>query len=503
MLAPAHISKHKLNAAQYRELFPGAVLRIQSNSSKEKLSASKKGQKPYNVGKNISEEQKQKQSQTLKERYSNGTLIHWNTGRTRSLQTREKIRQSTKGQQLTHEQKVKHLASIRRYRNSDNYIPAMLGKHHSKETKEKLSKSVRKTWNKKTNNLIEECIKKAQDDNLTVLKIEHNYWFDFQCNACGTHFTFTRQIFRDSTKQGIELCPTCYPRLNGRSKMEIDFYCEIQKMWPTAIASDIKILGGKEIDVLIKEKKLGFEFAGIYHHSELKGNPKYHLLWKQQFAFKENHKIFTVFENEWVLKRDLVLSRIASILGVNQTFYDARKCNIVQITSQMKNKFLDDNHLQGRDTSSISLGLFYQDTLVSVMTFKKTNIVKGGTGKEWELSRFCNLKFCTVRGGAGKLLSYFQRNFNSERLLIISFANRRWSNGEFYEKIGFKFAGTTPPSYWYFKGNSIDIQHRSNFMKHKLLKKFGGDPNKTEWELAQENGFNRIWDCGNTKWMLI
>ena len=40
--------------------------------------------------------------------------------------------------------------------------------------------------------------------------------------------------------------------------------------------------------------------------------------------------------------------------------------------------------------------------------------------------------------------------------------------------------------------------HRFNFQKHKLkniLSKF--DQNKTEWENMVENGYDRIWDCGN------
>lgn len=35
--------------------------------------------------------------------------------------------------------------------------------------------------------------------------------------------------------------------------------------------------------------------------------------------------------------------------------------------------------------------------------------------------------------------------------------------------------------------------------KHKLLECFDGNPLKTEWELARENEFDRIWDCGTLK----
>lgn len=33
--------------------------------------------------------------------------------------------------------------------------------------------------------------------------------------------------------------------------------------------------------------------------------------------------------------------------------------------------------------------------------------------------------------------------------------------------------------------------------------KEGFDPNKTEREIMFERGFNRIWDCGNKKWVWL
>ena len=46
--------------------------------------------------------------------------------------------------------------------------------------------------------------------------------------------------------------------------------------------------------------------------------------------------------------------------------------------------------------------------------------------------------------------------------------------------------------------------HRSKFMKHTLIEK-DGDEKKTEWELMQERGYDRIWDCGTMvyKWEKI
>ena len=66
-----------------------------------------------------------------------------------------------------------------------------------------------------------------------------------------------------------------------------------------------------------------------------------------------------------------------------------------------------------------------------------------------------------------------------------------------YEKIGFTRVAITPPAYWYVpKGNRIRI-HRFNLRKdNKKMFPIKYDPNMTESILASENGYSRIWDCG-------
>jgi hypothetical protein len=40
------------------------------------------------------------------------------------------------------------------------------------------------------------------------------------------------------------------------------------------------------------------------------------------------------------------------------------------------------------------------------------------------------------------------------------------------------------------------------FQKHKLSKKLSiFDANKTEWDNMIVNGYDRIWDCGNRKFV--
>ena len=82
---------------------------------------------------------------------------------------------------------------------------------------------------------------------------------------------------------------------------------------------------------------------------------------------------------------------------------------------------------------------------------------------------------------------------------IVTYADKRWSYGDVYYKLGFEHSHDSQPNYWYFhKTNMTKVYHRFNFRKSELNKKLDSfDPNKTEWENMKLNGWNRIWDCGN------
>ncbi len=83
-------------------------------------------------------------------------------------------------------------------------------------------------------------------------------------------------------------------------------------------------------------------------------------------------------------------------------------------------------HLQGKDNSSIRLGLFYNDVLVSVMTFGKLRRALGYRQSKWgqfELMRFVSDYNYNVIGGASKLYSHFVKNYNPNT--VISYADRR------------------------------------------------------------------------------
>ena len=301
----------------------------------------------------------------------------------------------------------------------------------------------------------------------------------------------------------IPYCPICYPNI-GKSRLEIDICNFIKEIIPQEeiIQSDRNILKiiNKELDIYIPSKKLAIEFDGLFWHSDtMILNHDYHLI-KTDICNKQEIQLIHIFEDEWLYKQDIVKSILKSKLGIfDKTIY-ARQCEIKEVDYNQTKDFLIENHIQGFCNYSISYGLYYNDELVSVMTFGGYRLSTGRKpiDDEYELLRFCNKLSYHIPGGASKLFKHFMKNYGPKK--IISYCDRRWFCGNVYIALGFKFSKVTDPSYWYFKQekSSINRFNRFVFRKSELSKLLDDyDSNKTEYENMLNNGYSRIWDCGN------
>ena len=252
------------------------------------------------------------------------------------------------------------------------------------------------------------------------------------------------------------------------------------------------IIYPQELDIYIPEKKIAIEFDGLYWHSEEEKPDKNYHLNKTLSCEKQGIHLIHIFENEWLTKQEIVKSRLKNLLGVYDKTIYARKCQIKEIDSKISKEFQEENHIQGAVNSKVNLGLYYKNELISLMTFGKCRFDKH---HEWELLRFCNKLGYHVPGAASKLLKHFEENYKPTSL--VSYADRRWSQGKVYEKLGFTFSHASSPNYWYWKNPEL-LESRIKYQKHKLkdlLENF--DESKTEVENMKANGYNRIFDCGN------
>lgn len=311
--------------------------------------------------------------------------------------------------------------------------------------------------------------------------------YQWKCKKCGT-------IFKDNLNNGnVPRCITCFPKMNTYvSCYELIIGDFLKNLHTTLICNNRDILSNnKELDIYIPNKKLSIEFNGLYWHSELNGkDSKYHLQ-KTLECQEYDIQLLHIFEDEWIEKQDIVKSILKSKLNLIDNKVFARKCELKEVNLNVAKQFLFDNHLQG-EINGIHLGLFYNGILTSMLTLGKPRF---NTNYEWEILRFCNKIDTVAIGGFSRLLKYFINHYNPNN--IITYSDMRYSNGEVYVKNGFKFIGNSNPNYYYMKDYRVR-ENRLRYQKHLLKDKLEiYDPNLTEWENMQLNGYDRIWDCGN------
>lgn len=315
--------------------------------------------------------------------------------------------------------------------------------------------------------------------------------FMCECKKCGTVFDITESLaYLRHYRYGISLCTVCFPLLDGSSGQEKEIADFIKSVYDgTVIENDRTVLDKKELDIYLPDRKIAFEFDGLFWHNELYKEKNYHVA-KSDQCEDQGIQLIHIFEDEWKYQQDIVKSRICGLLGINTRIF-ARKCTIKEIPYGVSKIFLDQNHIQGNCMSTYRYGLYYNDELVSIMTFGKSRF-----NDEYELLRFCNKLNTNVVGGASRLFCHFMKE-HREIKEIISFADRRWSVGNLYRKLGFEFVEKTVPSYFYVVDNAR--HNRIEFQKHKLIES-GFDKNKTEHEIMLVRKIYRVYDCGNLKY---
>lgn len=316
-------------------------------------------------------------------------------------------------------------------------------------------------------------------------------YISIRCEKCDQDYEIERSLLFYRFENKINCCTLCNKVNELRSIKEKEISDFITNLGIDVINSDRTVLNGKEIDIFIPSKNIGIEFNGLFYHSDLYKNKYYHIN-KTNKCLGNGIRLIHIFEDEWDNKKEIVKSRLINLLGLNEKKVYGRKCEIKNVSTKEKTKFLDENHIQGAVGSLINYGLYYDNELVSIMTFGYGRKIMNGLNYEWELLRFCNKKNHTVIGSASKLLKHFIKINHPKN--IISYADIRWSNGDIYEKLGFNKIRISNPNYFY-----IVNKKRENRFKYRkdVLVKEGYDINLTELEIMEKKGINRIYDCGN------
>jgi hypothetical protein len=245
----------------------------------------------------------------------------------------------------------------------------------------------------------------------------------------------------------------------------------------------------------IPAHNVGIEFNGTYWHREKhRGKDLHHN--KYLAAKKAGIQLIQIWEDDWNQKQEVVKSVLSQKLGVAEEVL-AEETDVITVTKQQAEEFLNDNHLQGYASGIHYLGLVSKgdiETLRGVMVLDE----EPGDGKILNIIRYATS--ANVIGGFSKLLSYATKRFKPESFTAI--ADHCVSDGDLYEDNGFIAEQVLPPDYMYVVRNGR--KPRSEYP----LERFRDDPKLlreeglTEIELADLNGLDRIWDAGKTRYRL-
>jgi hypothetical protein len=319
----------------------------------------------------------------------------------------------------------------------------------------------------------------------------------YYCDTCDNTFLINSDNYISRKKLNIKICTICNPIGELRSFKEKELFDFIFENYKGEIIKNYRDV--LEIDVYLPELKIGFEFNGLYYHSDKFKNKNYH--YDKTLYFKDKGiRLIHIWEDDWVYKNNIIKSQIINWIGITNNKIYARKCYIKEIDLKSTRVFLNENHIQGYSNSKVKIGLFYNNEMMCVMTFDKYEGRKKMNEGEWNLSRFCNKLNANIIGGASKLLKYFINNYYPNR--IVSYADASWSNGNLYEKLGFHRLYEIPPDYKYI----VDDKriHKSNFKKSEIFKKIKINmDNKTENQLIVFLNINKIWDIGKYKYEFL
>lgn len=286
-------------------------------------------------------------------------------------------------------------------------------------------------------------------------------------------------------------CPKCVGKI---SKEETEVVAFLQSLNVIVETNQRNIITPKELDIILPDFKIAIEYNGLYWHSSAIPNfDKYHLKTKTDLCKKEGYRLIHIFSDDWKFKNEIIKSILRMVTNKIESKIFARKCFCIQIDKNIAKKFLIKNHIQGYVISSIHYGLFYQDELLQVMSFKKDK-------ESFNLVRFATCLNSQVIGGASKLFKHFQRNVVFQS--VYTFADLSMFSGKLYSILGFKKVKEILIDYSYIINGKR--KHKFGFRRKRLQKLFSNfDTNKSELENTRSNYIYRIYDCGKIKYEFL
>jgi len=306
----------------------------------------------------------------------------------------------------------------------------------------------------------------------------------FRCNACQTEQAKSLAMLEESP-----ICFTCCPKSSVAEREIFDF---VNSLGLETLSGDRSAISPKELDVYVPSRKLAIEYNGLYWHSAAThSDPEKHCLKKLDACTNAGISLFSIYEDEWRDKRELIQCMIRHRLGKTTSRFYARKLQLREVPSPIARKFFDENHLEGYVKSVVVFGLYHEDELLAAMTLRTA--FHRQYKDYYEVGRSCCKMDVSISGWLGKLSKHalkYATQFG--RLGLITYVDGRVGMGSGYQNAGWQLLKqSTGPRFWW-----TDFVHRYDRFSVRANSALG----VTQKQAAIDAGVVPIWGCSNSLW---
>lgn len=252
-----------------------------------------------------------------------------------------------------------------------------------------------------------------------------------------------------------------------------------------------------ELDIYLPDYKIAIEVGSMYWHGEQFGRTRMYHYNKWKNCKQQGITLFQYFDQDINEYWSLTRSKILRAIKIPVQVIGARLTEISHCSINEERDFLNKWHVKGfSNNRNTVIAAKYNNKIAGIMTIQHSNNI--ATIDRWAtdvnyswpgLFSRCLTKWIKISEFSGEIRTW---------------CDNRLGDGRVYNSSGFVEIDTSKPGYWYFRNNGLE--NRVKYQKHKLSKLFQLTPEQlqlSEWEIMQQQGYDRIWDAGHTLWCKI
>ncbi len=396
----------------------------------------------------------------------------------------------------THVNPIKGKTLPKEWRN--NVIKAAKSRVLTEEQRKNLSIKVKEAWNnrelkeKQSKHSLQMWNNFTEEEYNNIVQKHKEYWTEDKKQQRSLEMKeYISNLSEEDKKDWYSHC-----KVNA-SKAEVEIYDYITSFYKKEVIQNDRHLGF-ELDIYIPDQKLAFEYNGTYFHSTLKNCPEDYHRNKQLACLDNGIRLVHLYEFEFKKDKDLLLHFIKSCFNVRKKGYV--EYEIKEIDKETAKEFVNKYHLYGYVNSSINLGLYTKDGLVSVSTF-----IKNKKGYEWK--RYVQLPIIIQNHSIPVLFfEYFKDNYMKAGEKLIDYQQLdRWPDVNNYSSktMGFKNKGISKSNIW-IKKDGVTVSHRSFCPEKKTSlygKKYHPNEDWTSEQVANSLGYiYHLHGSGTNTW---